>query len=65
MEYILEMNEANQLTIPDTIVTDLGLQPGAHFTARLDSGRLIIERVPFASTEEGKILARRIESLRK
>lgn len=65
MEYILEMNEANQLTIPDTVVAELGLKPGAHFTARNDSGRFIIERVPFSSEEEGKILARRIDSLQK
>lgn len=65
MEYILEMNESNQLTIPETIVDDLELKPGAHFTARIDSGRLMIERVPFSSEEEGKILAQRIESLQK
>lgn len=65
MEYILEMNEANQLTIPDTVVAELGLKPGAHFTAQNDSGRFIIERVPFSSEEEGKILARRIENLQK
>lgn len=65
MEYILEMNESNQLTIPDTIVADLGLKPGAHFTARDDSGRFIIERVPFSSEEEGKILTQRIKNLQK
>jgi bifunctional DNA-binding transcriptional regulator/antitoxin component of YhaV-PrlF toxin-antitoxin module len=65
LEYILEMNEANQLTIPDTLVNELGLEPGAHFTARNDSGRFIIERVPFSSEEEGKILAKRIQSLHK
>jgi bifunctional DNA-binding transcriptional regulator/antitoxin component of YhaV-PrlF toxin-antitoxin module len=65
MEYILEMNESNQLTIPDTVVAGLGLKPGAHFTARIDSGRLMIERVPFSSEEEGKILSQRIENLQK
>lgn len=65
MEYILEMNEANQLSIPDAVVSELGLKPGAHFTARNDSGRFIIERVPFSSDEEGKILEQRIHNLQE
>ena len=65
MEYILEMNEANQLTIPDAVAAGLGIEPGAHFTARNDSGRLIIEYVPFSSAGEGKILERRIEALQE
>ncbi|TCL70822.1 hypothetical protein EDC14_1009140 [Hydrogenispora ethanolica] len=65
MEYIMEMNAANQLTLPETIVSDLGLKPGAHFTARLDGGRLIIERLPFSSLEQSKALNQTIDSLHK
>lgn len=63
MEQILEMNASHQLTIPDDYVRALGLEPGAHFAARLEGGQLTIERVPFSSTEQGKALEKTIESL--
>jgi hypothetical protein len=65
MEYIIEMNSQNHLPVPLEIVSQLNLQPGAHFTAKLDDGRLIIERLPFSSTEAAKSLNQTIESLQK
>lgn len=65
MEYILEMNEYNQITIPDALVSELGLERGSHFAARLESGQLIIERVPFSSQEQGRIIDKTMEGLRK
>lgn len=65
MEYILEVNENRQLTLPETVVENLNLQPGAHFTARLDAGKFIIEYVPFSSIHQGELLERTIESLQK
>jgi antitoxin component of MazEF toxin-antitoxin module len=65
MEYILEMNEANQLAIPDSLVGELGLEPGAHFAARLEGSQLIIERVPFSSQEQARILDKTMDGLQK
>lgn len=63
MEQILEMNESHQLTIPEDFVRALGLEPGAHFAARLEGGQLTIERVPFSSLHQGDIVQKTIESL--
>ncbi|HEX3046645.1 MAG TPA: hypothetical protein VHY08_17955 [Bacillota bacterium] len=65
MEYILEINEEHQLTLPDTVVESLNLQPGAHFTARLDAGKFVIEYVPFSSMHQGELLDQAIDSLHK
>ncbi len=63
MEYILEMNSSHQLTIPAPFVDELHLAPGAHFVARLESGRLIIERLPFSRLEAAKALDQTVQSL--
>lgn len=65
MEFIIEMNEAHQLTLPDALVDRLDLQPGAHFAARLEGGRLIIERTPFFMSEEARVLETTRESLKQ
>ncbi len=65
MEYILELNDANQLTLPEAIVADLGLHAGAHFSAKVANGRFIIERLPFSSFEQNQSLNRTVESLQK
>ena len=62
MEYILEMSESGQLTIPESYVHELGLKAGAHFVARLEAGRLVIERLPFSSFEQGKSLQQTIDA---
>ncbi len=65
MEQILEMNEANQLTIPSSIAESLDLKPGAHFTAREEAGRFIIEYVPFSSLKQAESLNQTVKSLQK
>lgn len=63
MEIVLEMNEANQLTIPKTMVNDLELKPGAQFIARMEGGQLTILRTPFTSREGANVLERTVDSL--
>lgn len=63
MEIVIEMNESNQLTIPETLVDDLELKPGAQFIARMEGGQLTILRMPFTSREGAKIVERTIDSL--
>ena len=63
MEFILEMDSQNHLTVPEEIVSALKLQPGAHFVARLEDGRAVIERLPFSSVEAAKSLDMTIDSL--
>ena len=65
MEEILEMNEDHQITIPASMIESMNLGPGAHFTAREESGRLIIEYLPFSSLEQGKSLEQTVHSLQK
>lgn len=65
MEYILEMDAARQITIPKEVARDLKLEPGAHFTARYEAGRLMIESLPFSSREQAESLQRTVESLQK
>ncbi len=65
MEQILEMNEANQLTIPSSITESMNLKPGAHFTAREEAGRLIIEYLPFSRLKQAESLDKTIQSLQK
>ncbi|HEY8464385.1 MAG TPA: hypothetical protein VIM29_10265 [Bacillota bacterium] len=65
MEYIIEMNAAHQLTIPEAFVNTLELGPRAYFSARLDRGRLVIESLPFSSLEQAKSLEKTVESLQQ
>jgi hypothetical protein len=65
MEQILEMNEANQLTIPASLIEAMNLEPGAHFVARYEMGRLIIEYLPFSSFKQGELLDKTIDSLQE
>jgi bifunctional DNA-binding transcriptional regulator/antitoxin component of YhaV-PrlF toxin-antitoxin module len=65
MEQILEMNEANQLIIPASFVETMNLKPGAHFVARDEAGRLVIEYLPFSSFEQRESLDKTIHSLQK
>lgn len=65
MEYILELDQHRQITIPEEVSRDLKLEPGAHFTARYDAGRLVIESLPFSSQEQAESLQRTVESLQK
>ena len=64
MEYIIQMNDAHQLTVPEGLVNELQLGPGAHFSARLDAGRLVMESIPFSSLEQAKSLEKTMEELR-
>lgn len=63
MEQILEMNNSNQLTIPSSIIETMNLKPGAHFTAREEAGRLIIEYLPFSSLKQAESLNQTVHSL--
>jgi hypothetical protein len=65
MEQILEMNQANQLTLPESLVETMNLKAGAHFIAREEAGRLIIEYLPFSSLEQAKSLDKTVDSLQK
>ena len=65
MEQILEMNHSNQLVIPESIIESMDLKPGAHFTAREEAGRLILEYLPFSSLKQGESLEKTIHSLQK
>jgi bifunctional DNA-binding transcriptional regulator/antitoxin component of YhaV-PrlF toxin-antitoxin module len=65
MEQILEMNEANQLTIPESLIKTMNLEPGTHFVARDEAGRLIIEYLPFSSFKQGESLEKTVHSLQE
>jgi antitoxin component of MazEF toxin-antitoxin module len=64
MEYIVVMNNDHQLVLPETAVKHFGLKPGAHFTVRMENGRLIIEYLPFSSFEQAKTLDETITALK-
>lgn len=63
MEYILELNQSSQLTLPKELLEDLNLKPGAKFAARITNGTLTIENLPFSAAEKGDSLKRTIETL--
>lgn len=65
MEHILELNSDNQLKLPSAVIEQLGLKPGAHFTATTDGAKLTIEWLPFSSEEQAKSLTKTIERLQK
>lgn len=65
MEQILEMSEGNRITIPSSIAESLDLKPGAHFTARVEAGRFIIEYLPFSSLKQAESLNQTVKSLQK
>lgn len=65
MEYIIELDQNLQLTLPETVVNHYELKPGAHFTVRTDNGRLIIEYLPFSSFDQAKTLDETITALQK
>lgn len=63
MEYLLELEEDNKITIPDELVKTLQLTSGAKFAARVNGGSFVIEHIPFSAFEKGESLNRSIESL--
>ena len=63
MEHILELNSRNQLELPEDLMQQLDLHPGAHFTALSDGAKLTIEWLPFSSEEQAKSLRKTIEKL--
>jgi len=65
LEYIIELDQNLQLTLPETVVNHYELKPGAHFTVRTDNGRLIIEYLPFSSFDQAKTLDETITALQK
>lgn len=65
MEYIIELDQNRQLTLPETVVNHYELEPGAHFTVRTENGRLIIEYLPFSSFDQAKTLDETITALQK
>ncbi len=65
MDYILELKEDNQLPLPDTLIKEAGLEPGAHFEARFENNRITIKQLPFSSIEEGEILEKTINELKR
>lgn len=65
MEYILKLNEANQLSIPSDIIKELDLKPGSHFTAKIFGGSLVIEWLPFSSFQQANSVQQTIEELQK
>lgn len=65
LEYIVELDEKNQLALPGTVVSHFELKPGSHFTIRTENGRLIIEYLPFSSFDQTKALNETITALKE
>lgn len=65
MEYIVELDEKNQLVLPETVVSHFELKPGAHFTVRTENGRLLLEYLPFSSFDQAKTLNETIIALKE
>lgn len=65
LEYIVELDENRQLTLPETVVNHFELKSGAHFTVRTENGRLLIEYLPFSSFEQAKTLNETITTLKE
>ena len=40
MNYILELNASNQLSLPGDLLQKADLKPGSHFEARLEGNRV-------------------------
>ena len=65
MEYILELDSNNQITVPAEIIETLDLKAGSHFTAKTDGAQLLIEWLPFSSFEQSKSLNETVHHLQK
>lgn len=65
MEYIVELNQNNQLVLPETVINHFELKPGSHFTVQTENSRLIIEYLPFSSFDQAKTLAETISALKE
>lgn len=65
MEYIIELDQNRQLTLPEIVVNHFELKPGAHFTVQTENGRLIIEYLPFTSFDQTKTLNETITALKE
>jgi len=63
VEYILELNPARQIVLPEDLVVAADLKPGAHFEARVEGKRLVIEQLPFSSQAQAEILNATIREL--
>lgn len=63
MEYILELNANHQLTLPQDLLDQYELKPGAHFRAKVDGTNLMIEPLPFSSQEQADLLNKTIQNL--